>query len=137
MTEYTFLIPLAPATKKNSGRIAKNREGRPFLLPSAQYERFMEAAGYFLRPKPPEPIGTPVICRYTFFMPTHRRVDELNLSGAMDDILVHYGILKDDNRNVVAGHDGTRVYYDKQNPRVEILIYPAEAGYKSWKEGET
>ena len=38
------------------------------------------------------------------------------------DILVDAGILEDDNSNIVAGHDGSRVLYDKENPRTEILI---------------
>ena len=60
--------------------------------------------------------------RYLFYMKTHRRVDLVNLMEAMDDILVGKGILKDDNASVIAGHDGSRVLYDKENPRVEIEI---------------
>lgn len=134
MTEFRYIIPVPPITKKNSGRIMTNRAtGKPFILPSEQFERYEEAAGYFLRPKPPKPINYPVICRYTFFMPTMRAVDELNLDGALDDILRKYGILEDDNRNIVAGHDGSRVYYDKENPRAEIYIYPAEPDYPVWE----
>ena len=39
-----------------------------------------------------------------------------------DDILVYYGILKDDNFMIVAGHDGSRVKVDRVNPRTEIFI---------------
>ena len=46
----------------------------------------------------------------------------VNLLQAVDDILVDAGILADDNYCIVAGHDGSRVYYDKQNPRTEIGI---------------
>ena len=109
------------------------KTGQPFIGQSQQYMDFEAVAGYFLRPKPPEPINTPVICRYTFFTKTQRRVDELNLSEAIDDILVEYGILADDNRNIVAGHDGTRVYCDPENPRTEIRIYQAEVGYPVWE----
>ena len=44
----------------------------------------------------------------------------------MDDILVAAGILQDDNSSIVMGHDGMRVYYDKENPRTEITITPFE-----------
>ena len=49
----------------------------------------------------------------------------MNLLQAVDDILVEAGILEDDNYCIVAGHDGSRVYYDKQNPRTEIGIEEA------------
>lgn len=35
-----------------------------------------------------------------------------------------FGVIKDDNSRIVAGHDGSRVLYDKENPRVEITITP-------------
>ena len=48
--------------------------------------------------------------------------DLVGLEQATDDILVHYGVIEDDNSRIVAGHDGSRVRYDKDNPRVEITI---------------
>jgi Holliday junction resolvase RusA-like endonuclease len=57
-------------------------------------------------------------------MPTRHRVDLVNLLEATCDILVDAGILADDNSNIVAAHDGSRVEYDKYNPRVEITISP-------------
>lgn len=55
-------------------------------------------------------------------MDSRRRVDLVNLLEGTCDILVDAGILEDDNSNIVAGHDGSRVLYDKDNPRCEILI---------------
>lgn len=55
-------------------------------------------------------------------MPTKRRVDLVNLLEATCDILVHYGVLADDNSSIVAGHDGSRVLHDKERPRVEVTI---------------
>ena len=55
-------------------------------------------------------------------MPTRRRVDLLNLLEASLDILVDAGILEDDNSSIVVSHDGSRVLYDKENPRAEITI---------------
>lgn len=57
---------------------------------------------------------------------THRRVDLTNLMEAMNDILVSRGILADDNYHIIAGHDGSRVKYDKNEPRVEIVIAEME-----------
>ena len=61
-------------------------------------------------------------------MKTRRKVDILNLQAATDDLLVLADIIQDDNSSIVKSHDGTRVYYDKENPRTEIYIYTYEEG---------
>jgi len=55
-------------------------------------------------------------------MPTRRRVDLTNLLEAIDDVLVHYGVLSDDNSSIIVSHDGSRVLYDKARPRTEVTI---------------
>ena len=60
-------------------------------------------------------------------MPTRRKVDLTNLQEAADDMLVHFKVLEDDNMTIVAGHDGSRVRYDKENPRIEITITKMKA----------
>ena len=127
-----YTIPGNPVTKKNSQRIIRLGNGRTIIKPSAQYDAYENQAAYFIQPKPEAPIDYPVNCRYTYFMETRRKVDALNLCEATDDILVLCGVLKDDNRDVVAAHDGTRVYYDKEYPRVEILITPIQESYGQW-----
>lgn len=117
-----YVIDLPPVTKKNSQRIFRARNGRPFIKPSAAYEDYEEAAGYFLRPRPPEPLDRPCEVKCLFYMPTRRRVDLANLLEAVDDVLVRYGVLRDDNSQIVASHDGSRVLYDKGHPRTEIEI---------------
>lgn len=57
-------------------------------------------------------------------------MDLVNLLESTCDILVDAGILEDDNSNIVAGHDGSRVLYDKNNPRVEILITKLDSKYE-------
>lgn len=59
-------------------------------------------------------------------MQTHRRVDLNNLLEAATDTLVSAGILEDDNSRIVVSHDGSRVYYDKENPRTVIEITEVE-----------
>ena len=59
-------------------------------------------------------------------MPTRHRVDLTNLLNATNDILVKAGVLEDDNCKIVVSHDGSRVFYDKENPRVEIEITEVE-----------
>ena len=57
-----------------------------------------------------------------YYMPTRHRVDLVNLLEATCDILVEAGIIEDDNYKIIASHDGSRVKYDKGNPRVEITL---------------
>ena len=120
-----FILQIIPRTKKNSGQIINNsKTGRSFLLPSKQYQEFeKESFPYLQRIK--REIGIidyPINCECLFFMPTRRKIDLPNLLNAIDDAMVKAGLLADDNRDIIAGHDGSRVFYDKENPRIEITI---------------
>lgn len=127
-----FLILGNPITKKNSSQMVMNpKTKRWFPVPSKQFKAFQANAIKQIKATG-EPIKSPVNICYTFWMETKRSVDGLNLSEAMDDILIKAGILTDDNRDIVAGHDGTRVYYDKENPRTEIQITEI-TDYEQWK----
>jgi len=55
-------------------------------------------------------------------MPTRGKVDLTNLMESTHDILVKAKILKDDDSKIIVSVDGSRVLYDKKNPRVEIEI---------------
>lgn len=116
-----FTIPLAPISKKNSQRILVNRKtGKPFIMPSEQYKQYERDAELFI------PRGVcidkPVNVLCLFYMPSRRKCDLTNLLEAIDDVLVKSGLLADDNFTIVEGHDGSRVLYDKDNPRTEVII---------------
>ena len=118
----SFTIPLKPVSKKNSQQILINRAtGRPFIMPSKQYKQYEKDAMNFI-PKGMEAIDYPVNVRCEFYMPTRRKVDLTNLLEAVDDIMVKAGLLQDDHSGIVAGHDGSRVLYDKEHPRTEVEI---------------
>ena len=134
MLLFTYTIPLDPRTKKNHQMIAGSGPRCPYCRkPKKQFIRQGHAGSEYvflatphLNPKPEEPIHTPVRVAYRFYMATRRKVDSLNLAAQADDLLVSAGILADDNSNIVKSHDGTRVLYDKANPRTEIYIYDYE-----------
>ena len=113
-------IPLPPVTKKNSQRIVVVRN-RPMILPSQKYKDYERDAMPALLPYRKGYTG-PVNLRCLYYMPTRRRVDLCNLLEATCDLLVHHGVLADDNSAVVTSHDGSRVLYDKDNPRTEIFL---------------
>ena len=116
-------IPLPPVTKKNSQRIVLVR-GRPMILPSQKYKDYERDALPVLLPHRKH-ISIPINLRCVYYMPTHRRVDLCNLLEATCDLLVHHGVLADDNCTVVVSHDGSRVLYDKAAPRTEVFIEEA------------
>lgn len=113
-------IPIPPRTKKNSQRIVLVK-GRPIIMPSALYKQYEKDCKPFL-PILDTPIDYPVNIKCLYYMPTRRKCDLTNLLEATDDMLTHYGIILDDNYSIIFSHDGSRVSYDKDNPRTEIYI---------------
>lgn len=113
-----FSIPIEPRTKKNSQRLVV-AGNRPIILPSKQYKEFEEAALWYV---PRLNIDYPVNIKALFYMKTKRRVDLVNLLEALDDLLVKGECIQDDNSTIVVSHDGSRVYYDKEKPRIEVII---------------
>ena len=96
-----------PRTKKNSARILRSGSGRPFVAPSAAFEAYQESCLWQIR-TPHSPVSARVNVRCVYYM------------------LVKAGVLADDNSQIVAAHDGSRVDYDKNHPRVEIEITEME-----------
>lgn len=117
-------IPMPPVTKKNSMRIVRNRKtGKRRIMPSQQYMDYEAAALWHCkRAKVQRPIEEPVEVKCLFYMPTRRRVDLTNLLESIDDVLVKAGVIKDDHSGIIVSHDGSRVLYDKDNPRTEVYI---------------
>ena len=136
MKPLTFTLYGDPRTKKNSQRpiTAESRKGKKYtmILPSAAYGDYeadclRQITGNYRRH-----IDTPVNVEARYFMATRRQIDLTNLNEAIHDILVKAMVLMDDNRNIIASTDGSRVFWDKTNPRVEITITDAEPEYTQW-----
>lgn len=114
MEPILITIPGDPRTKKNSSQILKNRRtGKPFVAPSKAYARYQADCGYFLQPLG---IDEPVNLKCTYYMKTRRKVDLTNLNSSACDILVHHGVIQDDDSKIIVAMDGSRVKYDKENP---------------------
>lgn len=114
-----------PRTKKNSARILKSRSGGRFVAPSKAYVDYETDCLRQIK-RPNSPISARVNVRCVYYMATRRKVDLANLIEATCDILVKAKVLADDNSQIVAAHDGSRVDYDKKNPRAEIWIEEME-----------
>lgn len=113
-----FEIPLIPVTKKNSQRIVM-RGKWPRILPSKQYVDYEKKAIPFC---PVLGIDTPVNIEAIYYMSRRDKVDITNLESALMDVLVKAGTIVDDNCSIVVSTDGSRVRYDKSNPRTVVRI---------------
>lgn len=124
-----FVLYGTPRTKKNSQQILTNkRTGRAFIAPSAAYKAYERDCLRQITGMHRAGLSEPVNLKAVYYMPTKRRVDLVNLLEATNDILVRVGVLTDDHSGIIVSHDGSRVRYDKHNPRVEITI--TEARYE-------
>lgn len=121
-----FTISGEPRTKKNSQNIFRNaKTGKTFISTSKLYKEFASQCKSELKEvtsKIKEPINYPINIQCVYYRSSMRRVDLVNLQEATLDILTENGIIEDDNRNIVYSMDGSRVYYDKEEPRTEITI---------------
>lgn len=113
-----FTIPVKPVTKKNSSQIIRVG-GKPRLIPSKLYSNYERACKSHI---PELHINQPVNIKALFYMQSRRKIDLPNLQEALHDVLTKYRCLDDDNCNIIVSTDGSRVLYDKENPRTEIII---------------
>ena len=126
-----YFIPGAAVTKKNSMQMAYNpKTKRWFPVPSKAYKRFEKNAETVLKQDDMKTIDFPVNIQCCYYFPLNKdgtepkkKPDLANLLEATDDILVKYGVIADDNVDIVAGHDHSRVYYTNDcEPGTYIII---------------
>ena len=124
----TFTLYGDPRTKKNSREA--NYQGR-ITQPSKAYMRFRADCLKQITGQYRQRINYRVNIKYLFYMKknyltTKGVIDLVGLEQALNDILTDAGVIEDDCCRIVAGHDGSRVRHDKENPRVEIEITSLE-----------
>lgn len=120
--ELKIEIPLLCRPKKNSQSIVYNpKTKRPIIVQSKQYHEFEHNCGYFLK-KYKRNINTPINLKCEFYVPDRRKRDIVNLLNAMQDVLVKYQVLEDDNYNIVQSVDGSKIIYEKGVEKTIIEI---------------
>lgn len=110
-----------PITKKNHQRIL-GRGRRKWIAPSIEFENYQAKCLYQVKKKDKIQLTTPINLKCLYYMPTRHKVDLVNLLEATCDILVEAHVIGDDNTRIVKCHDGSRVYLDRESPRVEIYL---------------
>ena len=125
---FKYLVSGNPYVKKSNQRV-QMRGRRPVKINTPRYNEWRHSALWQLKTqqKPSEPIDYPINLQCVFYKSTQGRVDLSALYEGIQDVLVEVGVLADDNFKIVAGHDGSRVYVDRENPRMEITITKMEA----------
>jgi Holliday junction resolvase RusA-like endonuclease len=121
--EICFVIEGKPAVLKNSKQIVLRGE-RPILVPSRTSVAWRKVALKQLAAQNPiaHAITTDLWVTVVTYAHDKRRRDlDNSLSGPLD-ALVAAEIIKDDAQ--VKSLDGSRLLYDKERPRVEIVLRP-------------
>lgn len=117
-----IVIPVIPRSKKNSQEIVFNkRTGRRMVIQNKRYTDFEKECKSHL-PTLVEPINFPVNLCCHFFVPDARKRDIANYIEAIQDVLVKYSIIKDDNYNILASLDGCSMEINRTYPHIEIII---------------
>jgi Holliday junction resolvase RusA-like endonuclease len=123
MDSVKFTVYGDPAVLKNSKRIVRAGK-KPKLVPSKRVVEWMDAAVDQLLAIKHESTGYPILayCQASIvsYVADRRRRDLDNSLSAPLDAMVRAGIIGDDDQ--VKSLDGSRLRYDKTNPRVEITI---------------
>lgn len=120
-----FVVPSAPRTKKNHGRVVRVG-GFTRVLPSAAHEAWYRAAKQAfdadiraMRAAGRIPVGRPVRVSAVFFRDRNSG-DLVGYQQALADFLEGQGVLVDDKW--IVSWDGTRADKDADRPRIEVEV---------------
>jgi len=122
-----IIIPIIPRSKKNSQEIVFNRKtGHRMVIQNKKYTEFEKECKKYIPILREPPINYPINLKCKFYVPDARKRDIANYLEAIQDVLVKYKLLEDDNYNIVASIDGCSMQIDRENSRIEIEITKKE-----------
>lgn len=117
-----IIIPVNPRSKKNSQEIVFNRKtGKRMVIQNKRYTEFEKECKKYM-PKLETSIDYPINLKCRFLVCDARKRDIANYIEAIQDILVKYKVIVDDNYNIISSLDGCSMEIDRQNPRIELEI---------------
>ena len=117
-----FVIEVIPRSKKNSQEIIFNKKtGKSLVIKNKRYTEFEKECKWFM-PKLEKPIDYPINLSCHFYVNDARRRDIANYLEAIQDILVKYKVIEDDNYSIIASLDNCKMEIDRVRPRCEIEI---------------
>lgn len=117
-----IIIPINPRSKKNSQEIVFNkRTGHRMVIQNKKYTEFEKECKKYM-PILEKTIDYPINLKCEFYVCDARKRDIANYLEAVQDVLVKYKVIEDDNYNIIASIDGCSMQIDRQNPHIEIEI---------------
>lgn len=105
-------------SKKNQ----KQRTGRFLVSSKAYQEREKEQLKSLVGQVEQLRLNQELKVNYKFYMPDNRKSDLSNKVESINDLLVKYWLLEDDNRMIIKELNMRCEWVDKNNPRCEIVI---------------
>ena len=122
MGSFKFTINVNPRSKKNSQEIVFNRRtGKRMVIQNKRYTEFEKECKQYM-PIFEEPIRYPINLGCKFYVCDARKRDIANYIEAIQDILVKYKVIEDDNYSIIKSLDGCSMEIDRDNPRIEITL---------------
>lgn len=116
----TILGP--PVTKSNHQKIIQVR-GRPMVIQSAPYRKWEKSAlEQLARLLPLAPATAAPVSLKAIFYRERRTGDLGNYLKALCDVIERAGLIENDR--LIHSFDGSRLAWDKTNPRVEFEVMP-------------
>ena len=116
------MIPIKPRSKKNSQQIIFNKKiNRMMVIQSKTYTEFEKECKQYI-PTLDKPIDYPINLQCKFYVADARKRDIANFLEAIQDVLVKYKVLLDDDYSIVSSIDGCSMEVDRDYPRIEITI---------------
>lgn len=117
---YRFVLPGAPRTKKNHGKVVK-RGKRKFHVPSDQFTEWQAGCLEHVLNNKVLVLGLelPVRCTALFYRDALRG-DMSGFHEGLGDVLQHCGIIVDDV--LIEDWDGSRRLKDAANPRTVVTL---------------
>lgn len=129
-----FTIPMDPRAKREHLKISGKGDRCPvcgkfqtlYACQAPPNTEYAARCAQYLSAWKHAPISGPVRLVYRLYLQTNRKVSDLNLYLALDEILVKEHILKACDHFVIRSRDGSLVSVDRGNARSEIEIYTYE-----------
>lgn len=120
-----FTLDVTPRTKKNSQQMITLPTGKHILVASKAYRQFETECIKDIKKKGVKvssPIDCPVNLKCIFYKDKDYKSDLVGYLQAIQDTLVKAKILLDDNHKIVQSTNGSKVFLDREHPRIEIEI---------------
>ena len=130
---FSYTLYGDPPSKKNSKQLIYNkRTHKPVIVGSKKFQRWYKQVIKQVKNDrvPKLHINDMVNAKMLIYRKDRRGGpgDVNNFVQAPLDLLRDIGVIDDDNRDIVYSTDGSRLFYDKENPRIEIELAITEEG---------